>query len=525
MQSPGVGSSPLGMPDALHDTAPPPSCPAPFNMAAHVLRHAARLPGKTALEIIGGPTPETWDYSALERAVRGTATGLLQRADGALRPGDRVLIRLGNTVDFPILYLAALAVDLVPVPTSSQLTVPEITKIAGIVTPALVVVGEGIAVPDGPWPVIDTAELRDMRSLPPASYVKGDPERLGYIVFSSGTSGTPRAVCHAHRAVWARQMMVDGWYGLRESDRLLHAGAFNWTYTLGTGLMDPWAAGATALICDEAVTAAELPPLLAAHDVTIFAAAPGVYRQMLKKMERLRAPALRHGLSAGEKLPPATRAAWQAATGTQIHEAYGMSECSTFVSGNPASPAPEGSLGRPQPGRRVAVLDESGIPAPRGTPGQLAVSRRDPGLMLGYLGDPEATATRFAGEWFLTGDTAAMDAEGALSYLGRDDDLMNAGGFRVSPIEVEEALSQHGGITECAAAEIEVKPDVRVIAAFYVSPEPIDVAVLEAHCAAHLARYKCPRLFVRLDALPRGANNKLLRRALRGSHSLKGPSA
>ncbi|KAF0674748.1 class I adenylate-forming enzyme family protein [Profundibacterium mesophilum] len=510
------------MPVAIHDSPPPAPAPAQFNMAAHVLAHAGRHPGKTALEIVGGAAPQSWSYGALEAAVRGTASGLRALHGGSLAPGSRILIRLGNTVDFPILYLAALACDMVPVPTSAQLTMPEITKLAQIVEPSVIVAAEGVALPQGPWPVITQAELGDMRALPPSDYALGDPDRLGYIVFSSGTSGTPRAVCHAHRAVWARRMMVDGWYGLGPDDRLLHAGAFNWTYTLGTGLMDPWAIGATALISEEGTPAARLPALLREHDVTIFAAAPGVYRQMLKHPEKFGKGALRHGLSAGEKLPPAIREAWRGVTRTEIHEAYGMSECSTFVSGSPADPAPAGTLGRPQPGRRVAVLNPDGAPAPRGAPGQLAISRGDTGLMLGYLGDPASTSEKFSGSWFLTGDMAQMDETGAVSYLGRDDDLMNAGGFRVSPLEIEEVLALCPGIVECAAAEVEVRPDVSVIAAFYVSAAPITEETLAAHCADRLAAYKRPRLYVRLEALPRGANNKLLRRTLRSVHSLKG---
>ena len=103
----------------------------------------------------------------------------------------------------------------------------------------------------------------------------GDPDRPGYIIYTSGTSGQPRAVTHAHRAIWARRMMWEGWYGLTENDRLLHAGAFNWTYTLGTGLLDPWTRGATALIPGKGVTPDTLGLLMQQHDATIFAAAPG----------------------------------------------------------------------------------------------------------------------------------------------------------------------------------------------------------------------------------------------------------
>ena len=141
--------------------------------------------------------------------------------------------------------------------------------------------------------------------------------------------------------------------------------------------------------------------------------------------------------------------------------------------------------------------------------------KSDPGLMLGYLNAPEETAARFSDDWFLTGDIGRRLASGAIAYEGRVDDMMNAGGYRVSPIEVETTLAQHPDILEVAAVELRVKSDASVIAAFYASTDVIVDTELAAHCAAHLAHYKCPRIFIRRDALPRGANNKLLRRALR----------
>jgi acyl-coenzyme A synthetase/AMP-(fatty) acid ligase len=415
-------------------------------------------------------------------------------------------------------------VGLVPIPTSSQLTAPEVAGIIATTAPRLILRGAGVACPETAIPVLDETALEAMRTLPPANYRMGDPDRLAYIIYTSGTSGTPRAVAHAHRAIWARRMMYEGWYGLREDDRLCHAGAFNWTFTLGTGLMDPWAVGATALIPAPEVEPEQIPLLLKRHDATIFAAAPGVYRKMLKPEGTLSLPHLRHGLAAGEKLSDAIRDRWRAATGTAIHEAYGMSECSTFISGSPAQPAPPGTLGRPQAGRRVAIMGESG-PVAHGEPGTIAIHRSDPGLMLGYMGAPEATAEKFNGDWFLTGDLGAMAEDGAITYLGRADDMMNAGGYRVSPLEVEAVLATCPGVTQVAVTDIAVKEDARVIMAFYTAPEAVDPATLEAHARARLAAYKCPRGFFHVKSLPTGANGKLLRRALRPVYeALHGPA-
>ncbi len=495
------------------DSGPAPAAPDPFNLAAHVLARATATPDRIALAVLSLQGAERWSYARLAAAVRGTGSGLLA---AGLCPGDRLLMRLDNTPDFPVVFLGAIAAGILPVPTSALLTAPEVARITGEIRPAAIAAAPGPALPPEPGcPVIGLDALRAMHGLPPCAFDVGSPDRPAYIVYTSGTSGQPRAVVHAHRAVWARQMMWDGWYGLRADDRLLHAGAFNWTFTLGTGLLDPWAAGATALIPAPGVTPEALPLLLRRHEATILAAAPGVIRQMLRATPFPALPALRHGLCAGEKLPETLRAAWTEKTGTAIHEAFGMSECSTFISGSPDRPAPAGSAGYAQPGRRVAVVDARGTPVPRGEAGTIAVHRSDPGLFLEYWQAEAETAARFAGEWFLTGDVGCMEPDGAITYLGRDDDMMNAGGVRVSPLEVEAVLNAHPAVAESAACELPVRKDASIIAAFYVTATPVEQAELSAHLAAHLARYKQPRMLIARDALPRNPNGKLARKLLR----------
>ncbi len=497
---------------SLFDQGPPPACPTAFNMAAHVLRHADALADKPALEVLSETGVQVWNYRDLKAAVLGTASGFLA---AGLKAGDHVLMRLGNTVDFPIAYLAAIAVDLIPVPTSAQLTAPEVARMIDMLNPAAVLHDPSVETATAPHAkILTNKDLQKMRQLPTAEFVLGDPNRPAYIIYTSGTSGQPRAVVHAHRAIWARQMMFDGWYGLRQSDRLLHAGAFNWTFTLGTGLMDPWTIGATALIPAANTAPAALPDLLRQHNATLFAAAPGVYRKMLDAPADPVLPALRHGLCAGEKLSEPLRQRWNAATGTKLYEAFGMSECSTFISASPSAPAPEGTLGQPQTGRRVAILND-GAPAPINTPGVIAIYKSDPGLMRGYFNAPEETAARFAGDWFLTGDLGAMDAQGHITYMGRADDMMNAGGFRVSPLEVEATLATHPDLATVAVTDVEIKADTRVIAAFYTADHDLVETDLKAFAASRLARYKQPRLYIRLPVLPTNANGKLNRRALR----------
>ena len=484
-------------------------CPAPFNLARHVLGAVEARPDHIALQILRPEGAERWSYGRLEAAVRGVTSGLLSLG---LVPGDRVLLRLGNGVSFPLAFLGAVTAGLVPVPTAAGLTPGEVAKLCAVIAPRLIVAAEGVALPDAPpCPVLADADLRRFEGLAPADWVMGDPERLGYIVFTSGTSGMPRAVAHAHRAVWARRMMAEDWIGIRAEDRLLHAGALNWTYTLGAGLFDPWAAGATAMVAAEGVGPDQLPLLAKRFDAAIFAAVPGVYRRILAQHPKLTLPRLRHGLSAGEKLPLSIRDAWRAATGTDLHEAMGMSECSTFLSSSPGRPAPDGATGYPQRGRRVAVLGAEGAPVPRGDHGILAVHRSDPGLFLGTVEGETIRAPE--GDWFQTGDMVVMAEDGAITSLGRADDMINAGGFRVSPVEIEAAMATHPGVTASAAVELPVKADASVIALFYAGTATEED--LAAHAGTCLARYKQPRLYLRRAAIPVTANGKINRRALR----------
>ncbi|MEJ6398283.1 class I adenylate-forming enzyme family protein [Yoonia sp. 208BN28-4] len=493
---------------------PPETIPDPFNMAAYVLAAGQANPDKLALRVVGAVSDD-WSYARLIAAVGGTASGLTQCG---LSSGDTILIRMGNTADFPIVYLAAIWMGAIPVPLSPQLTAVEVGKIIAETNANMIASDPALPLPDTHKTVVARDALRAMPTNPAVPPVMGDPDRPAYMVYTSGTSGKSRGVVHAHRAIWARRMMWDGWYGLRASDVMLHAGAFNWTYTMGTGLMDPWAIGATALIPDASVTPDQLPALMADHHATIFAAAPGVYRRLLRHdMPDL--PHLRHGLCAGEKLPDAVRQSWQDATGTQVHEAFGMSECSTFLSGSPAKPAPHGTLGFPQTGRNVAILDPDGQEILNGERGTIAIHRCDPGLMLGYHNAADETAQKYSGDWFLTGDMGHRTSDGAIVYEGRDDDMMNAGGVRVSPLEIEATLTAHPSIDEVACCAVRVRTDVYVIAAFYTAANLIDPDELRRFAAVSLAGYKVPRIFRHVADIPKGANNKMLRRKLRDDWS------
>ncbi len=490
-------------------------CPSDFNMAEYVLAHADVTPEKVVLSVLSNSGARRISYAQLKSDVLGVAQGLL---DTGVEPDDRVLMRLGNTVDFPITYLAAIAIGAVPVPTSSVLTKTEVAKIITDIDPTVIVHDGACALPDTAHRVLNVEQIAAFKSNESAEFHRGDPNRLAYIVYTSGTSGHPRAVMHAHRAIWARRMMIRDWYDLAAEDRLLHAGAFNWTFTLGTGLMDPWSVGATALIPEQNVDLKLLPLLLSRHHATLFAAAPGVIRKLNAALpDQFRIPKLRHVLSAGEKLSPDVRSTWRAKTGVDIFEAFGMSECSTFLSSSSHRPSADHALGWPQRGRRICLraVHDPTQEAMLGEEGIIAVHQDDPGLMLGYLNAANETADRFVDGWFLTGDHARIGENGAYYYTGRKDDMMNAGGFRVSPIELEHSLSQVQGITSLACVEVEIKADAKIIVVFFTSASSDIDTQLKEHAQTHLADYKRPKAYVRLDALPQTANGKINRNALR----------
>ena len=493
-------------------------CPARFNAAAYCVdAQAVRTPDKDALIVVDGGAPDRlvqrWSYGAVDIAMRRAAGAL--RAAGVER-GDRVLLRLDDGPDFPIAYFGAMAAGAVAMPLSAQLSAGEIERIARDATPKVALLARDASTLD-----LAGATRLDAEALhqgAPAEIVDTGAEDPALLVYTSGSGGTPKGVLHAHRAFWARRMMHAGWHDIGPQDRVMHAGAFNWTYTLGVGLSDPWSVGATAIL-NAGDRAPEVWSRLAmVWRPTIFAAVPGVYRRALKYGADLRDgfASLRHAVTAGEKLSPEILEDWRAATGKPLLEALGMSEVSTYISASPDRPADPGWTGRPQPGRRVAVLDEDGAPVPRGETGALAVHRDDPGLMLGYWGRPEETAAAMRGAWFLTGDRVEMRADGAVRYAGRSDDQMNAQGYRVAPLEVEEALLTGPGVAECAVTELPVSDGLSVIAA-WIAPNagarPSREALL-AHLRARLAAYKIPKEFFLLDALPRSANGKLLRRQL-----------
>jgi acyl-coenzyme A synthetase/AMP-(fatty) acid ligase len=471
--------------------------PAPprLNLARYCL--AGKPPEKTAL-IVADRETRRWTYADMEETVLRLAGGL-RRA--GLEPGARLYIRMGNSLDYALVFFAANAVGAVPVPASPMLTPPEVAYLLRTSGAGFLAWDGVLALPDPEGVRLFTPEdIAAMKRAPAGAYADTAADDPAYLIFTSGTSGQPKGVLHGQRAIWGRRPMYQGWYGIGPDDVMLHTGAFNWTYTLGTGLCDPFANAATSVVYTGEKDPEIWAELIAEHGVTIMASVPGLYRQMLREGFHP-APTLRHGLTAGEALARPILDAWRAETGLELYEALGMSEISTYISSSPTVPVKPGSPGKPQPGRSVRILGN----------GQIGVHRSDPGLLLRYWGEEP-----LAEDWFATGDMAEIDEDGYVWYHGRADDLMNAGGFRVSPLEVEGVLLHHPLVADAGVREWRVSETASIIAAFIVprAGAGLTEEALLGFVRERLAAYKCPKQIWFVPALPRTANGKLIRKAL-----------
>ena len=499
--------------------------PARFNLSRYCLEHGSRdFPDKTALVVATDAADAgldtVWTYGDLEDTVLRLAESL--RSLG-VPDGARLLIRMGNSADYALVFLAAIAAGLVPIPASSDLSASEVEFILEDSGARVIAHSDELDLPPSAnVSIVLTGEnIAEFKEGARGGYADTGADDPAYMVYTSGTSGRPKGVLHGHRAIWGRRPMYAGWYDhLSSADITLHTGAFNWSYTMGTGLFDPWANGATAVLYTGAKDVHVWPALIARARPTVMASVPALYRQILKycDVDEEAFRSLRLCLVAGDALPPSVADAWEHATGLRLCEALGMSEVSTYLSTSPAMLAKSGSPGRPQPGRAVAILPVEGgtVPCPAGETGVIAVHRSDPGMMLGYWNRPDEEAAVFRGDWFCGGDLGAMDEDGYVHFHGRNNDLMNAMGYRVSPVEVETVLSRHPEVVEAAVAEIEVRDGVSIITAFVVSHADVSLNRdgLMSFAARHLADYKLPRELFEVTALPKTANGKLARSML-----------
>ncbi len=463
-----------------------------------------------------------------------------------LNKGDRVLVRLPNSLAYPIAFLGTMKMGAIAVPTSTLLTAEEVAYLAKdsgatvLVTDAKawqamsaqikqnlqqtphlkhIVVTEVDAVEaDNVLNVLSlTAALAGITEM--ALVEKTLAEDPAYLVYTSGTTGYPKGVLHAHRAMLGRQPAAQYWFNYAEDtqDRIMHSGKFNWTYVLGSGLMDPLYLGKTVIVHEGKNDAQKWLDLIQKHAATIFIGVPTIYRQILQKTttDKKDLPSIRHFMSAGEHLSDEVLHQWKQRFGLDIYEAVGMSEFSYYLSQSIYRPIRAGSAGFAQPGHDIKLLDpETLTEVPIGEEGMISIPLNDPGVFLRYWNLDEETAKYKHDGYFFTGDYAKYDEDGYIWFLGRKDDIIKSFGYRVSPYEIERVYKGHPDVADCAAIGEELEKD-KVLVACYAILKPnasISPNDLIAFGKAHLAAYKVPKVVYFANDFPRTKNGKILRK-------------
>ena len=523
--------------------------PAHFNIGVACTDIHLGTPTESAIAmIVEDDTLGTSEITFAGLSKRTTQFAQLLRNIG-IDAGDRVLIRLPNSLDYPTAFLGAMKRGAISVPTSTLLTADEVVYLAKdsgarvLVTDKaawktlreglngvaglthVLLSGEGECLPAEGLEVLDLASsLEAIASWDAPHQTKSDDP--AYLVYTSGTTGYPKGVLHAHRSMIGRQPASKYWFDFSPNgDRIMHSGKFNWTYVLGTGLMDPLYQGKTVIVHEGKNDANTWPRLIQKHQATIFIGVPTIYRQILQKTEFVQKdlPSLRYCMSAGEHLSDEVLAQWHERFGIDIYEAVGMSEFSYYLCETKSRPIRPGSAGFAQPGHDIALLDPETLqPVAQGEEGVISVPDTDPGLFINYWNQPEETAKHKHDGWFITGDFARMDADGYIWFLGRKDDIIKSFGFRVSPYEVERVLKSHPEVADCASVAETIEKD-KVLVVAYIILQPGSTANaddLYAFGKKHLAAYKAPKVVYITDQFPRTKNGKILRRDVNPSIAL-----
>jgi acetyl-CoA synthetase len=485
-------------------------------------------------------------YSELDAVTSRLASSL---AGLGVKRGDRVFLRLPNIPEFYIAALAVAKLGGVFIPSSTQFRASEVAyrlkdsgAVAAITTSALLdVIDETTA---------DIQELKRIIVVPyPEPATLGDkhvefgklvsegseafasaPTRnddIAFIAYTSGTTGDPKGVVHYHRYPIAYEGLVRYWHDYRPDDVIACPSELGWLLPVACTFLYALSRGLTIVLYDPMggkFDAERWFALFQKYRITNFTAPPTTYRMMMAAApaaKRFDMSSWRHAVSAGEPLPADTLESIQREFGVTPIDGIGMTECMVYCFNRIGMPFKPGSCGQPGPGTVIELMDEDMRPVPVGVEGVLCL-RRDthPGLMKEYWNKPECTAEIFRGAWFLSGDVLVRDEDGDFWFKGRNDDVMKASGYRISPFEVEGALVSHPAVLEAAAVE---SPDLvrgRVVKAFIVlreghSPSDSLAEQIQEHVKRAIAPYKYPRRIEFVTALPKTTSGKIKRCELR----------
>ena len=471
-------------------------------------------------------------YAALGRAARGAATGLAGLGAG---PGTRVGLCLPNGVALVVGYYATWWAGATVVPANPTARAGEVEQQLGDAGVALVVGQPGgagaVAAEALKVPFLDVAAFAAMERLRPAAAAACAPEDdVAVLLYTGGTTGTPKGAMLTHRNIVANTIQFGEWYAFAPGEETsisaipcFHSGGMS-------GVMNVPLYAAATLVVFPRFRPAAVAEACGRYGVTRLFGVPTMYIALLNDAAG-RAADYRHLRACrtnAAPLPPAVKAAFDRLVGREVLvEGYGLTETSPLTHANPIHRPKPGSIGIPLPDTDARIVDlATGEDVTPGESGELLV--RGPQVMKGYWNRPEETAEAMAGGWLRTGDVATMDGEGYFAVVDRKKDMINTAGFKVWPREVEEVLYGHDAVK--LAVGVGVPDDYRgeAVKAFVVLKDGCRAAPEElvAHCRARLSHYKVPRAVEFRTELPTSGAGKLLRRALREtSTSNQGGSA
>jgi acyl-coenzyme A synthetase/AMP-(fatty) acid ligase len=524
----------MGVPNA--NGAPWPGyrkSPERLNLAEEVLETSIDrgLGGRAALITDG----RTITYEELHRRVDAVAAGLRHLG---LKRSDLALIIMSNCPEFAVAFLAAIKLGVIPVLVNSSLSINELRKVLSHAQPRLV--------------FAEAAHAGVLRELRRAGLIEqivcaGEttPEEISFvslaqhngttltaadtaadepcfIVYTSGTTGEPKGIVHAHRWIVALGDLNRYRLPPLENDVIMATGEWSFISALGHNLLFPLRNGVTGAILPVRATPENVLRYIEKYKVTVLHSVATVYRRLLATPDferRHDLSSLRCAHSTGEALREATYNEWKRRVGSELYEHYGVSEYQLVIGHGVRHPVKPGSVGKPLPGVEVAILDDDFTPVPRGELGQFAISTRDPGLFLGYYKDTERTNAVIRRGWYFTGDLAYQDADGYFFIAGRRDDCFKCRGIFISPTEIENALQKHPAIVEAAVVpepDAEIGNKIRAVVVLADGEMPSDQLTrsLRETLRTQIAPYKMPHKIEFAPRLPKSPVGKILRAAL-----------
>ncbi|GAA2805022.1 AMP-binding protein [Kribbella solani] len=497
---------------------------------------AVEQPEVAALTIVeedGQVTTRTYaEMADRSRQVAGWLT------EAGLKPGDRVLIVLGNQVELWETMLACIRAGAVMIPATTLLTDADLAdrisrgnvravvtsgadagRYAGIADHCIrVAVGapaDGwLHYPDsaayaGPIPVVDTA---------------ADDALLLY--FTSGTTSQPKLVEHTQVSYPLGHLSTMYWIGLQPGDVHLNVSSPGWAKHSWSNVFAPWNAGATVFLYNYTRFDAErMLGVLQAYGVTTFCAPPTVWRMLIQADLTAVDVRIRECISAGEPLNPEVIEQVRNAWDITIRDGYGQTETTAQIGNPPGQPVKLGSMGRPLPGYSIALIDPASDEI--GDDGEICIELAPAPvpLMRGYLDARELTDEVMRNGYYHTGDVAGRDADGYITYVGRSDDVFKASDYRISPFELESVLIEHPAVAEAAVVpspdpvRLAVPKAYVVLAAGHEPSRELAGEIL-AFCREHLAPYKRIRR-IEFAELPKTISGKIRRVELRADEAAK----